>query len=64
MTNAHTGNVPGRKHGHSHSLSYRFSRGTGTDRVDRHRSHTWMDHHMHYPRIVVVALVPAKCWKN
>ena len=61
-TNAHTGNVPSHKRGHSHSLACRFSRGTGTDREDHHRSHTLMGHHMHCPRIVV-ALVPAELGK-
>lgn len=58
-TNARTGNVPSRKHGHSRSLVYRSSPGTGTDRADRRRSHTWMDHRMRYPRIAV-APAPVK----
>lgn len=56
---AHTGSVPNRKHGRSRSHVYHFYRGTGTDRADHRRSHTWMDHRMRCPRIVVVP-VPVK----
>lgn len=61
-TNAHTGNGPSRKNGRSRSHAY-HARGPGSDRVDHHRSRTWMLHHMQRPRSVVVAaaaLAPVK----
>lgn len=62
-TSARTGNAPNRKHGRFRSHVYHSSSGTGTDHADRRRSHTWIDHHMRYPRIVV-APAPVKYGKS
>lgn len=49
----HTGNGPGRKRCRSRSRAYYVPDGPGNDRVDRHRTRTWMGHRMRCPHIVV-----------